>query len=42
MADIQIYGKPSSLYRYRPLGKNAEREIKALVEGYITALRIPN
>jgi hypothetical protein len=35
MADIQIYAKPSSLYRYRPLAKKAERELKALVEGFI-------
>ncbi|MFP5328557.1 MAG: DUF2971 domain-containing protein [Alphaproteobacteria bacterium] len=35
MADIHIYAKPPSLYRYRPLGEKAERELKAMVEGYI-------
>lgn len=35
MADIRIYAKPSSLYRYRPLGQKAQRELEALVEGYI-------
>lgn len=35
MADIKIYAKPSYLYRYRPLGIKAEREIKALIDGYI-------
>lgn len=35
MADIQIYAKPSSLFRYRPLGDKAPRELTALVEGYI-------
>jgi hypothetical protein len=35
MADIKIYAKPSYLYRYRPLGDKTEREIKALIDGYI-------
>jgi hypothetical protein len=35
LADIRIFAKPSSLYRYRPLGEKAERELEALVEGYI-------
>jgi hypothetical protein len=35
MAEITIYAKPPHLHRYRPLGKKAPREIKALVEGYI-------
>lgn len=35
MAEIRIYAKPSSLYRYRPLGKKAEREVQALKERYI-------
>lgn len=35
MAELKIYAKPSSLYRYRPLGKNAAREVRALTEGYI-------
>jgi hypothetical protein len=35
MAEIQIFAKPASLYRYRPLGEKTERELEALVEGYI-------
>lgn len=35
MAEIRIYAKPASLYRYRPLGEDAEREIKAIAEGFI-------
>lgn len=35
MAELKIYAKPSSLYRYRPLGKNAAREVRALLEGYV-------
>lgn len=35
MAELKIYAKPSSLYRYRPLGSVAQREVKALLEGYI-------
>ena len=35
MAQLKIYAKPSSLYRYRPLGQHAEREVEALLKGYI-------
>ena len=35
MAELKIYAKPSSLYRYRTLRKDAERELRALTEGYI-------
>lgn len=35
MAELKIYAKPSSLYRYRPLGTKAKRELEALLEGYI-------
>lgn len=35
MAEIEIYAKPSNLFRYRPLGEKTEREVKALLEGYI-------
>ena len=35
MAELKIYAKPPSLYRYRPLGAKADRELKALSEGYI-------
>lgn len=35
MAELEIYAKPSSLYRYRPLGTKAEREVDALSNGYI-------
>lgn len=35
MAELKIYAKPSSLYRYRPLGTKAERELRALTEGFI-------
>jgi hypothetical protein len=35
MADIKIYAKPPSLFRYRPLGAKTAREIDALIKGYI-------
>lgn len=35
MAELKIYAKPSSLYRYRPLGSKADRELEALEQGYI-------
>lgn len=35
MAELKIYAKPSSLYRYRPLGQKTERELRALQDGYI-------
>lgn len=35
MADIKIYAKPSSLYRYRPLSDKLEQEIDAIANGYI-------
>lgn len=35
MAELKIYAKPSSLYRYRPLGPKAEREVRALSENFI-------
>lgn len=35
MAELKIYAKPSSLYRYRPLGLKAKRELDALLKGYI-------
>jgi Protein of unknown function (DUF2971) len=35
MAELKIYAKPSSLYRYRTLGENAEREVRAIKDGYI-------
>lgn len=35
MAKIEIYAKPSSLYRYRPLGPKTNQEISALMNGYI-------
>jgi len=35
MAEIQIYAKPSSLFRYRPLGPKTSRERQALLDGYI-------
>lgn len=35
MAELKIYAKPSSLYRYRPLGLRAAREVEALVGNYI-------
>lgn len=35
MAELRMYAKPSSLYRYRPLGEKAERELQALLDGYI-------
>jgi len=35
MALIKTSAKPSSLYRYRPLGAVADREIDALLKGYI-------
>ena len=31
----KIYAKPSNLYRYRPLGAKAAREVRALQEGFI-------
>lgn len=35
LATIKIYAKPSFIYRYRPLGKDTERELKAITNGYI-------
>jgi len=35
VAELKIYAKPSNLYRYRPLGRKAEREVRALTGGYI-------
>jgi hypothetical protein len=35
MAELKIYAKPSSLYRYRALGEDVEQELSALREGYI-------
>ncbi|HEX8483668.1 MAG TPA: DUF2971 domain-containing protein [Allosphingosinicella sp.] len=35
MAQIEIYAKPSSLYRYRRLGESAAQEIAALLESYV-------
>lgn len=35
MAELKIYAKPSNLYRYRALGENAAREVRALQDGYI-------
>lgn len=35
MATIEIYAKPSNLYRYRPLGPKLEQEMGALLGGYI-------
>ncbi|MES3090610.1 DUF2971 domain-containing protein [Sphingomonas aerolata] len=35
MAELKIYAKPSNLYRYRPLGVKAVRELKALTDGVI-------
>jgi Protein of unknown function (DUF2971) len=35
VAELKIYAKPSSLYRYRPLGKYAAREVQAIKEGFI-------
>lgn len=35
MAKIEIYAKPSNLYRYRPLGAKIDQEIGALLGGYI-------
>jgi hypothetical protein len=35
MAELRIYAKPSSLYRYRPLGAKTARELNALLQGYI-------
>lgn len=35
MAELKIYAKPSSLYRYRPLGSKAKRELRALTDSYI-------
>ena len=35
MAELKIYAKPSNLYRYRPLGSKAQRELQALTDGYI-------
>jgi hypothetical protein len=35
VATIQIYAKPSNLYRYRPLGDKFEQEFRALSTGFI-------
>ena len=35
VAEIKIYAKPSSLYRYRPLGIKADREFAALSSRHI-------
>lgn len=35
MAELKIYAKPQSLYRYRPLGIHATRELEAVLMGYI-------
>ncbi|MES3084755.1 DUF2971 domain-containing protein [Sphingomonas faeni] len=35
MAQLKIYAKPSSLYRYRGLDENVDQELDALREGYI-------
>lgn len=35
MAEIEIYAKPSSLYRYRKLGEAAAQEIAALLGCYV-------
>ncbi|MGE7206350.1 DUF2971 domain-containing protein [Sphingomonas sp. NPDC019816] len=35
MAELKIYAKPSSLYRYRPLRSKAVRELRALRESFI-------
>lgn len=35
MAKIEIYAKPSNLYRYRPLREKIDEEISALTSGYI-------
>lgn len=35
MAELKIYAKPSSLYRYRPLGNKAVQELNALLGNYI-------
>lgn len=35
MAELKIYAKPSQLYRYRPLGLKADRELEALLKGYV-------
>lgn len=35
MAKIEIYAKPSNLYRYRPLGPKLDQEVSALLGGYI-------
>jgi hypothetical protein len=35
MAEIEIYAKPSSLFRYRPLGPKAQRECEALLHARI-------
>jgi len=35
MATIEIYAKPSNLYRYRPLGEKLDQEVDALLSGYI-------
>lgn len=35
MAEIKIYAKPQYLHRYRPLGDKCDRELEALLKGYI-------
>jgi hypothetical protein len=35
MAEIEIYAKPSSLYRYRKLGESTPQEIAALLQAYV-------
>jgi Protein of unknown function (DUF2971) len=35
VAELKIYAKPPNLYRYRPLGEKTQREVRAIIEGYI-------
>ena len=35
MAELRVYAKPSNLFRYRPLGSKANRELGALTNGFI-------
>ncbi|MCM5690082.1 DUF2971 domain-containing protein [Sinorhizobium meliloti] len=35
MATVKVYSTPLRLYRYRPLGRKLDRELRAITEGYI-------
>ena len=35
MAELRIYSIPTHLFRYRPLGSKARRELEAIEQGYI-------